>query len=142
MSSRPGSRKWIYQALMLGTVVHEQIDKAPDLRRQMMAMRIDRVHREFHRPVLRQYTNQTALFEIVGDQESRRQRNTDALQSGCSHCLAAIGDQIAGDPHRRRRVIPVDEMPVVPILIEYMANAIPLSEFGQLLRWSVFLEVG
>ena len=34
----------IDQLLMLGAVLHEKVDKAPDLRRQMMAMRINRVH--------------------------------------------------------------------------------------------------
>jgi hypothetical protein len=43
-----------------------------------------------------QKTNQTALFEIAGDQKSRRQRDTDTLQGGLPQDIAGIGDQIAG----------------------------------------------
>ncbi len=65
---------------MLGAVVREKINETADLRRQMMTMRINCVHRKFHRPVFGQQTNQTARLEIVGNKKSRRQKNTDALQ--------------------------------------------------------------
>ena len=55
----------IDQLLLFGAVLREQIDEGPDLRREMMAVRIDRIHREFDRPVFRQQANQPAGFEIV-----------------------------------------------------------------------------
>ena len=61
----------IDQLLLLGTVVDEQVDEGADLCRQMVTMRIDRVHRELHRPVFRQETDQPARFEIIADQKSR-----------------------------------------------------------------------
>jgi hypothetical protein len=63
----------IDQLLMLGAMVRKKIDEAADLRRRMMAMRINRIHRKFHPSVFGQQTNQTALIEIAGDQKSRRQ---------------------------------------------------------------------
>ena len=38
------SRIRIDQLLLLGTVLHEHVDEGPDLRRQMVLVRIDRVH--------------------------------------------------------------------------------------------------
>ena len=54
------SRIRIDQLLMLGAVLREKIDKGSHLRRQMVTMRINRVHRKFHRPVFGQETNQAA----------------------------------------------------------------------------------
>jgi hypothetical protein len=124
------SGRWIDQFLMHDAMVREKIDEAADLRRQMMAMRINRVRRTFHRPVIRQDTNQTTGSEIVGDQESRGQRNADPLQGGQPQRLATIGGQIAGDPDRRRRVIRIEEMPVIAKGIKYVAKAIMVCEFG------------
>ena len=81
LSYRKGSRshsgRWIDQPLMHHAMLHEKINEAADLRRQMVAMRIDRVHRTFHRPVVRQETNQTTGLEVVGDQEARGQGNAE-----------------------------------------------------------------
>ena len=111
-------------------MLHEKIDEAADFRRQMMAMRINRVHRKFHRLVVRQETDQTAGLEIVADQESRGQRNADTPQGSRPQRLAAIGDQIAGDPNRRRRALRIEEMPVIAVGIKYVAKAIMFCEFG------------
>ena len=95
MMQRP-SRIRIDQLLLLGAVVRKHVDESPDLGRQMMAMRIDRIHRKLHRPIFRQQPNQPALFEIVMDQKPRCQRDPDAVQRGGAQRFAAVGDQIAG----------------------------------------------
>ena len=103
-------------------------------------MRIDRIHSKFDRPVFRQQANQTARLEIVGDQKSRRQANADALQRGSTQRFAAIGDQIARDPHRCGRTFAVDEAPLI-IGIKRMADAVAVRELGQLLRPPVSFEI-
>jgi len=54
-------------------VLPEEIDEGSNFRRQMVTMRIDGIHRKFHRPLFGQQANQTARLEIVVDRESRRQ---------------------------------------------------------------------
>jgi hypothetical protein len=44
----------IDQLLLLGAVMREPIDEAADLYREMMPMRVDRIHRKFDRPVFGQ----------------------------------------------------------------------------------------
>ena len=127
---------------MLGTVMRDEINESADLRRQMMAMRVNRAHCKFHWTVFRQQTNEAPRRDIVGDQKSRGQSNADTLQSGRPQRLAAVGNQIARNPHRHRRAFPIDEMPFIPIRIKYMADAITICEFGQLLGRSVFFKIG
>src|SRR5580693_3031662 len=39
------SRIWIDQLLLLGGMLRQQVDEGPDLGREMVAVRIDRIHR-------------------------------------------------------------------------------------------------
>jgi len=55
---------------MLGAVVREKINEASDLSRQMMAVRIDGVHRKFHGPVFGKDADKPARLKIGGDQKS------------------------------------------------------------------------
>ena len=61
------SRIGIDQHLLLGTLMRKHIDEGTNLRREMMAVWINRVHRKFHRPVFGQQTNQTAFLKIGMD---------------------------------------------------------------------------
>src|ERR1700730_1800131 len=88
----------------------------------MMAVRIDRVHRKLHRPVYGTDADKPARLQIVGDQKSRRQQNTDTLQDGSSQCSAAVGDQVAGDLQGCRCAIPVDEAPLILVGIKRRAH--------------------
>ena len=136
----PRSWKWVNKPLMLGTVVREQVDEASDLRRQMMAVRIDRVHRKFRFPVFGKDADKPARLQIVGDQKSRRQPNTDTLQGGRSQCFATVGDQVAGDSNGYGGVVPVDEAPLIPVGMKCMAQAIAIRKFGQLPQRPVLLR--
>jgi hypothetical protein len=89
-----------------------------------MAVRIDRVHRKLHRPVFGKNADKPARLQIVGDQKSRRQQNTDTLQGGGSQCFAAVGDQVAGDLHGCRCAVPVDEASLILVGIKRMAQTI------------------
>jgi len=77
--------------VQLGAVAGEHVDEGADLRRQMMAVRIDRVHGKFHWSVFGQETNQPAGFEIVPDQKSRRKADADAVaRSLCRSLVLAL----------------------------------------------------
>ena len=45
--------------------MHQHVDEGTHLRRQMMAMRIDRVHRHLDRPIFRQEAHQATGIEIA-----------------------------------------------------------------------------
>ena len=53
----------------------EHVDEDANFRREMMAMRINRIHRQFDRPIFRQQANQPAGFEVVVDQKTGGARN-------------------------------------------------------------------
>ena len=109
---------------MLGTAVDKKIDEPADLGRQMVTMRIDSVQREFHRPVVGQQANKAARFQIVSDQEPRRQTDAEALKRRLSQRLAAVGDQIARDPRDGRGTFAVDKMPSILKRIKRVSDAI------------------
>jgi hypothetical protein len=45
MAIQMASRIWIDQFLLFGGMLRQQVDKGPDLGREMVAVRIDRIHR-------------------------------------------------------------------------------------------------
>lgn len=85
----------IDQLLLPGAALDKKIDESADFCRQMMTMRIDSIHRQFHRLVLRQQANQSAHLEVTSNEEARRHGDADALERRKPQRLAAVGDQIA-----------------------------------------------
>jgi hypothetical protein len=82
------------QLLMLGAMMCQQIDEGANLGREVMAMRVDRIHRQFHRPIFRQQANQSTGFEVVVDQKTGNETNRPTLQGDGAQRFPAIGDQI------------------------------------------------
>jgi membrane fusion protein (multidrug efflux system) len=60
-----------------------------------MTMRIDRVHRKLHRPIFRQQPNQPALFEVVLDHKSRRQRHDTTVVAAAERQVGVFEGQLA-----------------------------------------------
>src|SRR6266702_5009014 len=118
------SRIGIDQLLLLGTVIRKHVDEGTNLRREMMAVWINRVHRKFPRPVFGQQTNQTAILKIIMDQKPWCETYADALQRGHPQRVTAIRYEVAGNPNGCRRTLAVDEPPLVLERTEHVANAI------------------
>jgi hypothetical protein len=67
-----------------------------------------------------------------GGQQQNNQSNNplqQLLQGGQPQRLAAVGDQIAGNPDRGRRALAIDEVPLVLVRIVHVANAIMTCQF-------------
>src|SRR5262245_48670780 len=131
----------IYPLLLLRGVMSQHVDKCPHLRRQVMPMRIHRVHGKLDRTVFRQQAHQPATFEIVMHDEAGREANRDTFKRHGPDRLAAVRDEITGDPHRSRVALAVDEAPLLAIGVIHMAHAVVRGKLGQLLRPSELLQI-
>src|SRR3954451_19790726 len=85
------SRIGIDQLLMFGAEMHEHIDESSDLSRQMMPMRIERVHQKLDWMIVRQKAYQAAGLKIVVHQKAGSQANANAFQRCMAQSLAAVG---------------------------------------------------
>ena len=57
----------VNQLLLIGRMPGQEVDEGPHLRREMMAMRVDRIHGEFYRPVFGQQDSTIRLFKLEPD---------------------------------------------------------------------------
>ena len=78
------------QLLRFGAELHQRIDEGSDLGRQMMPMRVDRVHRKLNWPILRQKPHQPAGIEIVVQQKAWSQANANSFQRCTAQSLATV----------------------------------------------------
>ena len=137
----PRSRIGVDQLLMRGAVMRQHVDEGSDLSRQMMPMRVDRVHRKLNWPILGQEPHQPAGFKIVMHQEPWGQADATPLQRRTAQSLATVGNEISRHTHGRRHALAINEAPLVPKGVVDVSKAIVLTERGKLLHASVSLDV-
>src|SRR5262245_66382016 len=81
-------------------VLNQKVDEAADLRREMVAMRVDRVDGVLGLQELGQDRNETTRFNLVDEQEARGQRESLAMHRRQPQRVVAVGLQISLDRDR------------------------------------------
>src|SRR4029450_2345080 len=112
-------------------MLREQVDEAADLRRKMVAMEVYGVDGMLSLQKLGQDRNETAGSDFVGEQKTRRQRETLAVHGGEAQRIVAIGLQIARD-RDRLLAIRSHEAPFVAPGRVGVNHTIVLHEIGRL----------
>src|ERR1700692_838043 len=83
----------------LAQALPQELDKNTHARREVPAMRIERMQRRGRHGVPGQDAMQPACCDVVADVPDRLQRNADTMQRPGMSCSAIVRDQRAGDPH-------------------------------------------
>jgi hypothetical protein len=126
---------------MFDAETHQHIDEDSDLGRQMMPVRIDRIHRKLDWPILRQKPYQPAGIKIVADQKAWSQEKAAPFERGTAQGLATVGNQVSRHAYRGRHALAVNETPLVAIGIVDVAEAVVRAELGELLHPAMSLDV-
>src|SRR5438105_7050563 len=135
------SRIGVDQLLMFGAEPHQHVDEDSDLGRQMMPMRIDRVHGKLNRPILRQQPYQPAGIKIAVHQKAWSQANSNPFQRRAAQRLATVGNEVTCHTYGRRCTLAINEAPLVTVGIVDVAEAVALAEPGEFLHPPVSLDV-
>src|SRR5476651_961555 len=113
---------------MLCEALRQEVDQTTHLGGEVPTMRIDRMNGESFRLVGWQQPNECAGNDILSDDETRRHEDTAPRQSEAPQKLAAVGDEIAVDPHGFRLPIGSLERPIIAERREGVAQAIMVDE--------------
>src|SRR5712692_9772625 len=92
--------------------LHQEIEKAPHLDREMSTGRIDRLDRDLAGVVIRQKPHQETLLQILGGQDRRQEADALARQRRAPQRFEAVAAQVAGYVDRDR-ALAAGEAPMV-----------------------------
>src|SRR5262245_52841194 len=97
---------------VLAEMSGENIEEDADFRREMAAMGIDRINRQFGGAELGEDRNETTLGEIIGHQESWGVQQALAEQRRGSQRIATVCLEVAGQRHRLIAAVRSQETPL------------------------------